>query len=69
MNRTNRNRTAWTVRCFVSDESGASAAEYAVLTAVVVAAVAAAISAFDLNVFFGVKEKILACVNGSDGAC
>jgi Flp pilus assembly pilin Flp len=53
-------------RCLI-EEDGASASEYAVLTAVVVVAVAAAVSTFELNVFFGIKEKVLACVNGTNG--
>ncbi len=48
----------------IADEDGASAAEYAVLTALVVAAVAAAIAVFDLNVFFGVRDVVLKCVAG-----
>jgi Flp pilus assembly pilin Flp len=52
-------------RAWASDENGASAAEYAVLTALVVVAVAAAIAALDLDVFYGVRQRVLDCVNGN----
>ncbi len=49
---------------FLADESGASASEYAVLVALVVAAVATAISVFNLNVFHNIGTLVLSCVNG-----
>jgi Flp pilus assembly pilin Flp len=54
---------------FIRDEDGASASEYAVLVALVVVAVAAAVSAFDLeNIYETVSTKVIDCVNGA-AAC
>lgn len=64
MSATSNSLNARYVIHLMMDESGASSSEYAVLTALVVAAVAAAIAIFDLNVFFGVRDKVLLCVNG-----
>lgn len=57
------------LREFWQDESGASASEYAVLVALIAAALALAISQFELNVFFGIRDKVLSCVNKGDGTC
>ena len=50
---------------FIRDEDGASASEYAVLVALVVVAVAAAVSAFNLEDIYNiVSEKVIDCVKG-----
>lgn len=50
----------------VREEEGASASEYAVLVAVIIVAVAAAVSAFNLSGIFGtVSNKVINCVNGN----
>lgn len=50
---------------FVKEEDGAAASEYAVLVALIVVAVAAAVSLFDLgNIFQTVSAKVIQCVNG-----
>lgn len=48
------------------EEDGAAAAEYAILVAVVAAAVAGALTAFDLEGIFGdVSTKVINLVNGT----
>lgn len=59
-----RRTTPGLLRAMLAEDSGAAAAEYAVLTALVVAAVAAAVAIFDLNHFFALRELVLSCVNG-----
>jgi Flp pilus assembly pilin Flp len=55
---------------FVHDEDGASASEYAVLVALVVVAVAAAVSMFNLsNIYQVVSNKVIACVGATNGSC
>ena len=50
---------------FVKEEEGAAASEYAVLVALIVAAVALAVAAFDLGGIFGdVSTKVKGLVNG-----
>jgi Flp pilus assembly pilin Flp len=53
--------------CFVRDESGAAASEYAILVAVIVVAVYAAVKLFNLNTIFGdVNNKVQNCVSGTN---
>lgn len=51
------------------EDEGASAAEYAVLVALIAAAVAVAVAAFNLGGFGGiyavVRQKVLDCVSGN----
>jgi Flp pilus assembly pilin Flp len=52
------------------EEDGASASEYAVLVALVVVAVAAAVSAFNLeDIYETVSGKVINCVNSTAGNC
>lgn len=57
------------VRRLIQDDEGASAAEYAVLVALIAIAVAAAVTAFNLGGFGGiyslVRQKVLDCVAGN----
>lgn len=53
---------------FIREEDGASASEYAVLVALIIVALAAAISLFNLeNIFQTVSAKVIACVNNAAG--
>ena len=57
------------VRSLARDENGASASEYAVLVAIIIIAIAAAVSLFDLgNIFVVVANKVQSCVT-SNGTC
>ncbi len=57
------------VLSYVCDEDGASAAEYAVLVAVVVGIVLVAVNQYDLNtIFTTVSNKVTNCVNAAAGA-
>lgn len=50
----------------VKDEEAASASEYAILVALIAAAVFAAVKLFNLNTIFGtVSNKVINCVNGN----
>lgn len=45
------------IKNFLKDEDGASAVEYAVLVALIAAAVATAVAAFDLTSLFNMAEN------------
>ncbi|GAA4411562.1 hypothetical protein [Quisquiliibacterium transsilvanicum] len=54
------------IRSFAWDEQGAAASEYAIVVAFVAAAIALAVSEFDLNpIFATISSKILAIVSGA----
>ena len=54
----------------VHEEDGASASEYAVLVAIIIVAVAAAVSLFDLgNIFTAAGDKVKNCINAVNGVC
>lgn len=61
--------TAKILARLVREDDGAAAAEYAVLVALIVVAVAAAVLAFNLGGFGGiydiVRTKVLQCVSGN----
>ena len=55
---------------FIREEDGAAASEYAVLVALIVVAVAAAVSLFNLDgIYEVVSGKVVGCVNSANGTC
>lgn len=54
---------------YIRDEEGASAAEYAVLVAVVVGVVLIGVRSYNLTgIFTAVNAKVVGCVNAAAGA-
>lgn len=54
------------MRRLAHEEDGAAASEYAVLVAFIIAAVAAAVAAFDLeDIFSTVSGKVITLINGA----